>query len=152
MKAQQALQAANVAAAAKAVAAATSANLAQNARDAARQHRLFETGSSSTEAAEKLQTAREQLTAQLAQNRAQTDAAARQIGVLSAQQAQAEAARAAQQAALQTARINLAYTRITAPVDGVVGQRQIRPGQYVGVGGQITTLTPLPHDLGHRQL
>ena len=43
------------------------------------------TGSSSTEATEKLQTTRDQLAAQLAQNRAQADAAARQIDVLAAQ-------------------------------------------------------------------
>jgi membrane fusion protein, multidrug efflux system len=144
LKAQQALQGANVAAA-RAVLSATTANLGQNTRDEARQKRLFETGSSSAETAEKIQTTREQLSAQLAQNRAQIDAASRQIAVLAAQQAQAEAAVAGAQAALQTARINLAYTRIIAPVDGVIGLRQIRPGQYVGVGAQITTLTPLPH-------
>ena len=143
LKAQQALQAANVDAA-RAVVASTSANLAQNSRDEARQHTLLTTGSSSTEASEKLATTREQLTAQLAQNRAQTEAASRQIAVLAAQQGQAEAAVAGARANLQTARINLGYTRIVAPQDGVLGQRQIRPGQYVGVGGQITSLTPLP--------
>ena len=35
--------------------------------------------------------------------------------------------------------INLGYTRIVAPQDGVLGQRQVRAGQYVGVGGQVTT-------------
>jgi membrane fusion protein (multidrug efflux system) len=63
---------------------------------------------------------------------------------LAAQQAQAEAALAAQQANLQIARINLGYTQIRAPQAGVIGQRQVKPGQFVGVGGQITTLTPLP--------
>jgi membrane fusion protein (multidrug efflux system) len=52
---------------------------------------------------------------------------------------------AAQQSGLRLAQINLGYTRILAPQDGVLGQRQVKPGQYVGVGGQITTLTPLPH-------
>ncbi len=80
-----------------------------------------------------------------AQNRAQATAAARQLAVLTAQQAQAEASMVAQTASLEIARINLGYTRILAPQDGVIGQRQIKPGQYVGVGGQITTLTPLPH-------
>ncbi|HEY2661761.1 MAG TPA: HlyD family secretion protein [Caulobacteraceae bacterium] len=144
LKAQRALQEANVQAA-KAVVSATSATFDQNARDLARQQRLLQTGSSSTEASEKIQTTRAQLTAQLAQNRAQASAADRQLGVLAAQQAQAEAAIAAQQAALQLARINLGYTRIVAPQDGVIGQRQVRIGQYVGVGGQITSLTPLPH-------
>ncbi len=30
------------------------------------------------------------------------------------------------------------------PTTGVLGQRQMKPGQLVGVGGQLTTLTPLP--------
>jgi membrane fusion protein (multidrug efflux system) len=143
LMAQQALQAANVEAA-KAVVASTSASLAQNGRDSARQRKLLATGSSSTEASEKLATTHDQLSAQLSQNRAQADAAALQIKVLEAQQAQAEAAVAAQTANRHTAQINLAYTRVIAPEDGVLGQRQIRPGQYVGVGGQFTTLTPLP--------
>jgi membrane fusion protein (multidrug efflux system) len=144
LKAQSELQTANVRAA-QAVVAATAALLEQNTRDLARQHRLLQSGSSSTEASEKLDTVRAQLTAQLAQNRAQADAAARQLGVLAAQRAQADAAIAAQSASLQTAKLNLSYTRIVATQDGVVGQRQVKPGQYVGVGTQITSLTPLPH-------
>ncbi len=143
LKAQRELQLANIQAA-KAVVAATTAALEQNSRDLARQHRLLETGSSSAEAAEKLETLHAQLTAQLAQNRAQSDSAVRQLGVLAAQQAQTEAAVAAQKANLQTASLNLGYTSIVAPQDGVIGQRQIKPGQYVGVGTQITVLTPLP--------
>jgi membrane fusion protein (multidrug efflux system) len=143
LKAQQRLQQANVQAA-QAVEASTAASLDQNRRDTERQRRLIDIGSSSTEASEKLATAHEQLVAQLAQNHAQAEASARQLGVLAAQQVQAEAAVMAQKANLQTATINLGYTRILAPEDGVLGQRQIRPGQYAAVGGQITTLTPLP--------
>ncbi len=106
---------------------------------------MLATGSSSTEAGEKLETNRLQLVAQLAQNRSQADAAARQLGVLAAQEGQAEAAMAASRAALDLAQINLGYTRIVAPQDGVLGQRQVKPGQYVGVGTQVTSLTPLPH-------
>ena len=144
LKAQRALQAANVIAA-NAVVTATAATIAQNGRDVARQHQLFATGSSSTEAAEKLETARAQLAAQLDQNRAQAAAAARQLDVLAAQQTQAEAAVGAQAAAVQAAKINLGYTRIVAPQDGVLGQRQVQAGQLVGAGGQVNTLTPLPH-------
>jgi membrane fusion protein (multidrug efflux system) len=144
LKAQRALQEANVQAA-MATIDATIANAEQNDRDVARQERLLKTGSSSTESAEKLHTTRAQLAAQLAQNRAQAAAATRLLAVLAAQQAQAEASVAAQLASLRLAEINLGYTRVVAPQDGVIGQRQIKPGQYVGVGGQITTLTPLPH-------
>jgi len=142
--AQREFQAANVQAA-NAVVNATLAALDQNSRDLTRQRRLLETGSSSTEAAEKLETTHAQLAAQLAQNRAQADAAVKQLGVLAAQLAQIEAAIGGQRANLQVASLNLSYTRIVAPEDGVIGQRQVKPGQYVGTGAQITTLTPLPH-------
>lgn len=144
LKAQRQLQEENVHAANAAV-HATAATFEQNTRDLARQEQLLKTGSSSTEASEKLLTTRAQLAAQLDQNRAQASAAARQLDVLAAQERQAEAAVAAQQASLDLARINLGYTRIVAPQDGVLAQRQVKPGQYVGVGGQITSLTPLPH-------
>jgi len=144
LKAQISLQGANVDAA-RAVVASTAAALDQNTRDLARQKRLLLTGSSSTEASEKLQTARAQISAQLAQNHAQVEAASRQLGVLAAQESQAQAAIAAAHAALDLAQINLGYTRIIAPQDGVLAQRQVKPGQYVGVGTQITSLTPLPH-------
>jgi len=144
LKAQHELQLANVEAA-RAVVASTAASFEQNGRDLARQRRLLETGSSSTEASEKLATAHAQLEAQLEQNRAQALAAARQLAVLEAQLAQSEAAVAAQRAALDAAKINFGYTTITATQDGVIGQRQVKPGQLVGVGSQITTLTPLPN-------
>jgi membrane fusion protein, multidrug efflux system len=143
LRAQRELQLANVEAA-RAVVASTTASSDQNGRDLARQRRLLETGSSSVEASEKLTTTHAQLEAQLMQTRAQAVAAVRQLGVLEAQIAQSEATIAAQRAALDTARINLGYTTITATQDGVIGQRQVKPGQLVGVGSQITTLTPLP--------
>jgi membrane fusion protein (multidrug efflux system) len=130
--------------AARAAADATAANLEQNGRDLDRQGRLLSGGSSTPEAAEKLRTTGDQLSAQLRQGRAQADASARQLGVLTAQQEQARAAIAAAEATLQTARINLGYTRIVAPQDGVVGPRQVRSGQFLPVGGQVTTLIPLP--------
>jgi membrane fusion protein (multidrug efflux system) len=144
LKAQHALQLANVEAA-HAVVASTTASFEQNGRDLARQRRLFETGSSSTEASEKLSTTHAQLEAQLMQNRAQARAAERELVVLEAQIAQSEAAVAAQHAALDAAKLNVGYTTITATQDGVIGQRQVKPGQLVGVGSQITTLTPLPN-------
>jgi membrane fusion protein (multidrug efflux system) len=144
LKAQYELQLANIAAA-RAAAAAVQANVAQNGRDLARQHRLLESGSSSTEASEKLETIHAQLAAQLEQAEAQAHSAERQLAVLSAQEQQSEAAIAAQRANLDVAELNLKYTSIVATQDGVIGQRQVKPGQYVGVGSQITTLVPLPN-------
>jgi membrane fusion protein (multidrug efflux system) len=144
LKAQHELQLANVQAA-RAVVASTIASRDQNSRDLARQQRLLDTGSSSTEAKEKLDTVRAQLEAQLAQTRAQAQAAERQLAVLEAQIAQSDATIAAARATLVVAKLNLEYTTIVAPQDGVIGQRQVKPGQLVGVGTQITSLTPLPN-------
>lgn len=143
LRSQRMLQQANLAAA-RATVRVMQANLTQNERDVERQRRLFEGGSSSTEAAEKLQTSHAQLTAQLEQTKAQADAAAHQVDVLGAQIRQAEATIGAQRAAARIAHINLGYTRIVAPKDGVLGQRQILPGQYVAVGAQVASVTPLP--------
>jgi len=144
LKAQSQVQAANVDAA-RATVASVRANLAQNGRDLARQKQLLATGSSSTEAAEKLGTMHLDLEAQLQQGLAQLNAAERELSVLAAQATLAAAQIDSQRANLQAATITLGYTRIFAPQEGVLGERQLKPGEYVSVGGQITTLTPLPN-------
>jgi membrane fusion protein (multidrug efflux system) len=40
------------------------------------------------------------------------------------------------------AELNLGYTTITAPIDGVVGNRTLRTGQYVQAGTQLMSLVP----------
>jgi membrane fusion protein (multidrug efflux system) len=144
LRAQRELQLANIQSA-RAVIASTVAANAQNERDRVRQRSLLETGSSSTEAREKLETQHAQLVAQLAENRAQALAAERQLAVIEGQLAQSEAAIAGARAALATAKLNLSYTTVRATQDGVIGARQVKPGQLIGVGTQITTLSPLPH-------
>ena len=83
--------------------------------------------------------------ANLARAQAGAQGAVRQLAVLDAQRKQAEATRDAQAAMLDLARINLDYTKIVSPADGMIGQRQVRPGQFVAVGTQIVTVVPLPH-------
>ena len=141
LRAQRELQLSNIAAS-RAVVTAASAVLEQNNRDIARQARLFETGSSSTEVREKLETTHTQLEAQLAQNRAQESAAEQGLNVLDGQLAQNAAALDSARAALAVAQLNLEYTTVIAPQDGMIGQRQVKPGQLVGAGTQVTTLTP----------
>lgn len=69
--------------------------------------------------------------------------AEKQIDVLNATLAQAKATFAQQQAALRQAELNLSYTAITAPVDGTVGERTLRVGQYVQAGTQLMAVVPL---------
>lgn len=46
-------------------------------------------------------------------------------------------------AALQQAELNLAYTRITAPISGQVTQKSVDLGQYVSPGQLLFTIVPL---------
>ena len=45
--------------------------------------------------------------------------------------------------ALQQAQLNLSYTRIFAPVDGLVAKRSVQVGQYVVPGQQLLAVIPL---------
>ncbi len=77
------------------------------------------------------------------QARAATDAARRQIPVLEAQRAAAEAAVKADLARVEQARLNLSYTQILAPVAGIVGQRTVEVGNYVAPGASLMVVAPL---------
>lgn len=62
------------------------------------------------------------------------------------QRSRAVAASAAAQkskAALEQSQLNLGYTRIVAPVDGVVAKRSAQPGQYIAPGQQLMAVVPL---------
>ncbi len=56
---------------------------------------------------------------------------------------QAEAAEQVAAAAISTARTNLAYTRITAPISGRVGKAEITAGNLVTAGSSAPVLTTL---------
>ena len=47
------------------------------------------------------------------------------------------------QAAVEHAQLNLSYTRIFAPVDGVVAKRSAQVGEYVTPGQQLMAIVPL---------
>lgn len=79
-----------------------------------------------------------------------------QAGVVSQENAQAQLAAAGQsggaiqadQAAIQAAKVNVNYTRITSPIDGVVGLRQVDPGNIVHASDSngllvVTQLQPI---------
>src|SRR5262249_20721525 len=73
---------------------------------------------------------------------AQVASAIRQVDLLKAELAQAEAAAARATAQQRRAELNLSYTTITAPIDGVVGNRTLRTGQFVQAGTQLMSLVP----------
>jgi membrane fusion protein (multidrug efflux system) len=78
--------------------------------------------------------------AQLSSTKSELEAQKRQRAVLDSQQLLLGADLLAKQASLSLARTNLNYTRITAPVDGIVGERKVRPGQLVSPGTQVLSL------------
>lgn len=53
----------------------------------------------------------------------------------------AEAAIASARAAIQTAELNLGYTRVTAPIDGITSLEQVAEGSLVGSTGETSLLT-----------
>src|SRR3984957_9808703 len=63
----------------------------------------------------------------------------RSKSVLESQEEQLSADLHAKEAAVTVAQINLGYTKIHAPTDGTVGERQVRPGQLVSPGTQVLT-------------
>jgi membrane fusion protein (multidrug efflux system) len=144
LTAQAELQKANIAAA-QATVTAAHAVATRGGTAARRQQVLLTGGAGSQDAVEAANATNLSAQADLARASANVVAATRQLGVITSQIAQAHAALRASQAAADLAQINLRRTRILAPQDGVLGQRQVRMGQYLAVGGQVTTLTPLPH-------
>jgi membrane fusion protein, multidrug efflux system len=73
------------------------------------------------------------------------EVAKKDLDLLTAQRAQAAGALDHAQAVLEQAQLNLSYTRIMAPQDGVVGARAVRVGAYVGLGTALLALVPLQH-------
>ncbi|HEX4571321.1 MAG TPA: HlyD family secretion protein, partial [Dongiaceae bacterium] len=74
--------------------------------------------------------------------RAAVTAAERELDVIDTQKLQTEADLAAAIAERDTAELNLGYTELRAPVDGVVGNRSARRGAFAPVGAQLISLVP----------
>jgi membrane fusion protein (multidrug efflux system) len=75
---------------------------------------------------------------------AQVEAAAAQVETAKAQIQAAGAAVEAAKAAVEAARVNLGFTRLTSPIDGIAGKAQVQIGNLVSpAGGPITTVSTL---------
>ena len=78
-------------------------------------------------------------------NEAQLDQQKALLAGLDVQEKQIQAQIRAAEAQVTLATDNLHYTRIVSPADGLVGQRQVRPGQFVNIGTQVIAVVPLPN-------
>ncbi|URF05698.1 HlyD family secretion protein [Cupriavidus campinensis] len=81
--------------------------------------------------------------ASVVRDEAALGAASREHTVLTARREQAAAETAAAKSAVEAAELQLSYTRIIAPIDGTVGQRDVRIGQYVNIARPLLALVPL---------
>ena len=142
LKAQKAAQHAQVAEAEGAI-AATQADVQRTRLEAERQRALLATTFGTRQRVEQADAEAGRFAAILARNQAAFDAQRRQLAVLDTQESQLRAEVKAKQAMLDLAKINLGYTRIVAPVDGMVSERGVRDGQYVHAGTQVITVVPL---------
>jgi membrane fusion protein (multidrug efflux system) len=142
LKARKAAQHAQVAEAEDAI-KATQADVERTRLEAARQRTLLATTFGTPQRVEQANAAAERFAATLARNQAELDAQRSQLAVLDTQEAQLRADVKAKQAALDVAKINLGYTRILAPVSGMVSERGVRDGQYVHAGSQVIAVVPL---------
>jgi membrane fusion protein (multidrug efflux system) len=140
-------------AAAQAGKQAVQADITRTRAERSRQEALLKTNSTTQQKVEAAVADEERFAAQYASrdadlaqahsllrsNESAAEAERRGKTVLESQDAQLVADLHAKEAALEVAQVNLGYTRIVAPADGTVGERQVRVGQLVSPGTQVTT-------------
>lgn len=130
---------------------AVEAQLVRARSERKRQEGLYQTHSTTQQTLETAVANDDQLSAQLASrdadlNQARSGLRSSELGaeaerraksVLESQDLQLQADLRAKQANLDAAKVNLCYTKIYAPGEGTVGERQVRPGQLVSPGTQV---------------
>ncbi len=132
---------------------AVSADVVRTQKERKRQEVLLQTSSSTPQKVEQVVADEQRFSAQLASREADleqaktllrsnelaVEAERRTEKVLESQELQLIADLHGKEAALMVAQVNLGYTKIAAPSDGRVGERQVRPGQLVSPGTQVIT-------------
>lgn len=104
---------------------------------------LADHGYGSVRDAEEAASQNASLGAAITKDQAAVEAAKQQVAVLEAKLDEAKGILARTEAAADTAAINLGYTTIVAPTDGVVGARTVRVGQIVEPGTALLAVVPL---------
>jgi membrane fusion protein (multidrug efflux system) len=123
----------------------TTADLERYSLEGKRQRELVTKFAGTQQLLEQADDNEKRTTAQLQLNGAQLDQQKALLASLDVQEKQLAAQVKGAEAQVQLARNNLDYTKIVAPADGLVGQRQVRVGQFVNVGTQVIAVVPLPN-------
>lgn len=122
------------------------AELSLATKSSDRSHELIQNSVVSQAQVDKSEAALLRARANVAAASATIEAQKQRIAVLAAQREAAVAGLAQAQAARDLARIDLDNTVVRAPVDGVVGNRQVRVGRLVASGTAVLDLVPV-HDV-----
>src|SRR5882724_445623 len=127
---------------ARATIAATSAETVRAHDDQARYRNLVSTGAVSAQSFQQADTDYKQALANDEKAQAALTAAQSQLEVIEPQKQQSRAALQQANAERDLAQLNLSYTELRAPMDGIVGNRSAQVGAYATVGSQLISLVP----------
>jgi membrane fusion protein, multidrug efflux system len=123
--------------------AAADANLQFAQQEQARYDGLMKSGSGTIQRAQQTDAALREKIAQLQHGKSGLLAAQKKVDVLTTDRAKAVAQLDHARAVEQQMALNLSYTEISAPVEGTVGARSLRVGQFVQAGTQLMAVVPL---------
>ena len=110
--------------------------------DAVRYATLAHTPAGSRQDAERAVSVDQAAQAAILAAQAALAASQQRLAVIEADTSVAAAAVAQAQSDLQTARLNLGYTEIRAPIDGYIGNRSAQVGAYVAAGTYLLSVSP----------
>jgi membrane fusion protein (multidrug efflux system) len=110
-----------------------------------RQQSLTQTEAGTRQKLEQATAAYARAQADVQASRAFIAAQRHQLEVLSGTKKQRAADLQSAKALLAAARLKLGYTKIVAPFDGVVGEREVQPNDYVNIGSNLIDVVPLPN-------
>jgi membrane fusion protein (multidrug efflux system) len=122
---------------------AAEANLKFAREEQTRYDDLMKSGSGTIQRAQQTDAALREKAALLQHGKSALLAAEKKVDVLSTERAKAVAQLDRARAVAKQAALNLSYTEISAPVDGTVGARSLRVGQFVQAGTQLMAVVPL---------
>jgi membrane fusion protein (multidrug efflux system) len=109
-----------------------------------RQQSLTQTEAGTRQKLEQATAAYARAEADVRASRALIAAQRHQLEVLSGTRKQRAADLEGAKATLASTSLKLGYTKIMAPFDGVVGEREVQPGDYVNIGTNLINVVPLP--------
>jgi membrane fusion protein, multidrug efflux system len=128
---------------AKAQVASAQAVQTRTASELQRQKELASKEFASRQTLEQAQSNRDQAIAAVQSAQAALDSAIANVDVLTAQQQEARRQQQELKTALAKAERDLSFTVIRAPVDGMIGNRAMRVGDFVQTGQRLASVVPL---------